>query len=431
MTTCRGCSRDTALFRWCLGLLALLLPACWQPGGPVRGCVQFEERTLSRAGLSALQIRAAVGLHVRVRRGETAVGEGVTGADGCFAVPIAAASGPLVVELRAVAAAEGGRPILGVGHADSRQPPTYWHWTSAGDPTCDAPAIALSPAASGGSQLAPWILRESCGSGAIAAFMAAHEAMRYFDPRLSPLDGQPLPSLALRWSPGIRGDCSACFFAGPGEGVTIEGAAFDTRMELSGRSDTPSHWAPSTLAHEVGHWVMHAYSRRPSEDGLHVLGLPASPGLAYSEGWATAFGQRVLGRQGGAEFEPIYVTMQQSHVLWANLSALESTFGSIDLPVPEGGVTQPLSEFVVASALWRIWMKDGSLPSPSLGLGDAGMLRLLRSQRLRGGLDRGYPGPDLLDAIDACVCTGQGSTAELARVLAPLRYPWDGLAQCD
>ncbi len=76
-------------------------------------------------------------------------------------------------------------------------------------------------------------------------------------------------------------------------------------------------------------------------------------------------------------------------------------------------------------------MKNGTLTGPSLGLGDPGMRALLESERLRGGLDRGYPGPDLLDALDACVCTQRATSAELSSVLSPLRYPWDGAAACE
>ena len=74
---------------------------------------------------------------------------------------------------------------------------------------------------------------------------------------------------------------------------------------------------------------------------------------------------------------------------------------------------------------------DATLTEPSLGLGDQGIRTLLESERLRGGLDRGHPGPDLLDALDASVCTQQATSAELSNVLSPLRYPWDGSAACE
>lgn len=410
--------------------LALSLGGCWQPGREVKGCVQSETRTLSKTGLSAPMLTAAAGLQVRVQRGETLMGEGVTDSQGCFEVPVVPAEGALRVELRAIAAApDGNRWVLGVGHAE-QTPSTYWRWTSDGDPACGAPAVDLSPTDEGGARLGPWILKEPCGSGAVTTFMAVREAMLFLDPTLSPIGGKPVPSLAVLWSPGIKEDCSACFFDGPTDGVTIEGDSFDTRILLSGRSDTPAHWSRSTLAHEVGHWVMHVYSRSPAEKGQHSIG-PSSPGLAYKEGWATAFGQRVLGQRSGAAFEPIYLTMQLNQVFWIDLLSLDSSFGPIELPVKDKGVTQPLSEIVVASALWRLWMKDGALTGPSLGLGDPGIRALLESERLRGGLDRGHPGPDLLDALDACVCTHQATSTELSNILSPLRYPWDGAPACE
>lgn len=415
----------------CLAALGLGLWGCGDLGGAVRGCVQSEVRALSLAGLSSPEPTAATGLQVLVRRGETVVGEGVTGPDGCFAVPVTPAAGTLRVELRTVAAApEGGRWVLGVGNAETATP-TYWRWTSDGDPSCGASPIAISPTVEGGTQLGPWTLREPCGAGAVAAFMAVRQAMLFLDPTLSPVAGRPVPSLAVLWAAGVKGDCAACFFDGPADAVTIEGDTFDTRIHLSGRSDTPAHWSRSSLAHEVGHWVMHVYSRSPSEKGLHSFNTPSSPGLAYKEGWATAFGQRVLGTKNGAASEPLYLSMQLNQVLWVNLLSLESTFGPIELPAPDKGVTQPLNEFVVASALWKLWMENGSLSEPSLGLGDQGMRALLESERLSGGRDRGYPGLDLLDVLDACVCTQQATSAELARVLSPLRYPWDGAAACE
>lgn len=411
-------------------VLALALGGCWEPGKDVTGCVQSEVRTLSRAGLSAPALTAAAGLQVQVRRDAAVVGTGVTDARGCFEIPVAPAAGTLRVEVRAVAAAPaGGRWVLGLGHA-AQTPTTYWRWTSDGDPACGAPPVDLSLTDEGGARLGPWVLREPCGAGAVAAFMALREAMFFLDPALSPASGRPVPSLAVLWSPGVLEDCAACFFDGPTDGVAIEGDAFDTRIRLSGRSDTPAHWSPSMLSHEVGHWVMHAYSRSPDQEGRHSVG-PLAPGLAYKEGWATAFGQRVLGQRSGAAFDPLYLSMQLDRVFWIDLRSLESALGPIELPERAQGVTQPLSEVVVAAALWRLWMASGTLTGPSLGIGDSGVRTVLESARLRGGLDRGYPGPDLLDALDASVCTQQATPAEIGAVLAPLRYPWDGAVVCE
>lgn len=392
-----------------------------------RGCVQSEVREVGLAGVSAPGLVAASGLRVLVWRGSALVGQGQTGESGCFEVSFVPGAGPLRVELRTTLGTPTGETVLGVARADASG---YWRWTSDGDPSCGAPAVTVTPTA-GGAQVGPWTLREACGSGAAAIFRIARQAVRWFDPELGAGGEGLVPTLAVRWSPGVQGDCVACFLGGAADQVQIEGDAYATQVLLSGREHTPSHWSPSVIAHEVGHWAMAAYSRSPTEQGKHALNAPCAPGLAYKEGWATAFGQRVLGASADGAGAPVYRTMLLNQVYWVDLRTLDSTFGVLALPAPALGVAQPLHEFVVASALWKLWTEGGEPGSPWPALGESGMRTVLASERLRGELDRGYPGLDLLDFLDASVCEQQATSEQLAALLGPLGFPWEGGAVCE
>lgn len=433
----RGQRGDAGIERLVL-LLGGILAACQGldaasvPIRSLRGCTQSEVRQLTRQGLSAPALVPAAGLRYSIWRGEESLSTGELDASGCFEVSFASGIGALRVELTTVATAPPeARPLLGIGHQeDSPLSGSYFRFSTAGDATCGAPPVRVRVEGEERASLEPWILREDCGSGAVALFATARAAMTFFDPSLSPVRGQPLPSLGVLWSPGLTSDCIACFRDGPGGSVTIAGTPYTTSLRLSGRDVSPIHWSSSTVAHELGHWAMSAYSRSPGAQGPHSFRQPIEPALAFQEGWASAFGQRVLGRLGGGALAPEYLVMQLSSLIWVDLLGLRADSGPLPLPRLEQGVTQPLNEFVVASALWRLWLTPADLGAPALGIGDQGMLRLLTSPRLREGPDRGVLGPDLLDLLDACHCAGLATPEKLGQVLAPLQFPWDGTPSC-
>jgi hypothetical protein len=416
-------------------LLAPCLLACSgaePPPAPIRslrGCIQREHRLLTGEGLSPPFAVRAAGLRFSIQRGSRQIAAGETDTAGCLEASFEPADGALRVEVTTVAVAPDGGARLGVGYLDDFSGSgAHWSFSTEGDARCGAPAVAIHGDSDGTAILGPWLLREECGAGAVAVFEVAREAMTLLDPGPS---ARAAPPLGVLWSPDRKGDCSACFLDDEQGGILFGGDHYRTSIHLSGLKDAPMQWVPSVIAHEVGHWAMSAYSRRPSAQGPHSFGQTVAAGLAFQEGWASAFGQRVLGRSRGVPLEPAYLAMQQGEVIQADLLAL--TLSSSPLPRPSLalGVEQPLNEFVVASALLRLWMTPDELGGPAVGLGDRGMLKLLESRRLRDGPDRGAAGVDLLDALDAIVCEGLATSEEIEQALSPLGFPWDGAPLCQ
>jgi hypothetical protein len=414
----------------------------------VTGCVQFERRSLGKEGLSPLFAEPAAGLRVTIVDGAQTMASVVTDQQGCFDAPLAAALGPMAaVELSTIADFPGeARPLLAVVHNDdpdmaTRHSSAYWTWSSQGDAACGLPASSLSAPVEGQHTMQPLSIPERCGSGAIAAFQAVRRAMLRLDPSLSlaAANGQPPASLAVFWSPDVKSGCGACFLGSAMGGATVAGEGaepdrFDTFIQLSGRDDYPTHWSASAMSHEAGHWVMDTYSRSENAMGKHFFTTPSPPGLAYKEGWATAFAQRCLSStpDDGAPvlYDPVYLDVQHGETFWVDLSSITSSLGKIDLPSPEAGVDQPINEFVVAAALWRLWLPGAEPDGQPPGLLDAGVLDVLGSPRLLGGADRGHTGLDLLDFLDASVCTGRASADGVAAAMAPLHFPWDSSPLC-
>jgi len=107
----------------------------------------------------------------------------------------------------------------------------------------------------------------------------------------------PATSLAILWSPTRTPACLACYLPtgwgpvvleGQGEPLTFAGGIF-----LSGTQGTPHHFTPSTVAHELGHWVMDAYSRFPDTGGAHGWEEPRTAGRSKSlRRWRGAKGSR-------------------------------------------------------------------------------------------------------------------------------------------
>ena len=97
------------------------------------------------------------------------------------------------------------------------------------------------------------------------------------------------PSLKVHWEAGNSGDRCSCFFPG------ILGSHLISIQDLPSNQDDLDD---SVILHEVGHYIQKVFSVNHSPGGDHYLACGENdldPRLAWSEGWADAYAQIVIG----------------------------------------------------------------------------------------------------------------------------------------
>lgn len=148
------------------------------------------------------------------------------------------------------------------------------------------------------------------------------------------------PLLAIRWATGIDSESLACTCFShehPDGNIVFVIEIGDSAIDTDDFDD-------SVILHEFGHYLETVFSRFSSPGGTHLLGYDAFPlqdlddRLAFSEGWADAFAQMVLG-------DPIFVNTPG--------------FGfSLDLENPYLPVSGTGSESAISGVFWDLF--DGT-----------------------------------------------------------------------
>lgn len=419
----------------------------------------LRERRAPNAGLTALsatEVVPAAGVPVLVTEGAVVRATVETDDDGRIDLLLdPPPTDPVAITLVAsLVDAEGAPLVTLIDGAGVAFP------TSAGVPIDATRVWAWSVDAADGLDLGELTITASQGAGALQ-LLAWMRDLRAATLALYG-DTPPLPSLAVLWAPGASPPCLACFLPaeyGPVR-LTADGAPavdYGRAIWLSGTSATPYHWTPSMVGHEFGHYVMDTFSRSPDEGGPHAWDNLINPALAWSEGFATFFGQWWLSADAPVSR---FFSMQSGTQYWIDIERIgaapgsdDSSFASVTFPLPRNDCPLPqrLNEAVVAAILWDLWDETSQLDEPeAVELGDL-LFDLLASERvLDPSLDRGYckegsgnlvcrtsPPPatlvgcktDLVDLLDAIRCADALSEADLASALMGL--PYDGaLATC-
>lgn len=326
---------------------------------------------------------------------------------------------------------DSGNPRLAVARAESdsashQKSNNYWYW---GTPGCTAAPC--------GSDVGTYTIRENEGSGAAHIYQwFDYSIFRMQDlvPNVKPL------TAAVFWEGGIGGksavkfDCGSCF-APPqmgGADVVYEpssGASdhYDSSLNISGSSLSPHHWSRATINHEIGHWIMQAYSRSPGEGGPHYVDQVSKPGLAYSEGFASFQGQATVS---GSPSSNDSVAFRKSNgtTFWVDIGKVSWEGGAFQLPDPNGALDQDINENVVASMMWSLWAANNA--SKPQGLGDGPLYKVLPTARLINGPNRGYSRVDFVDYLDALRCGNFATAGQVTAVTSDLKFPYDNQPQC-
>ncbi|MFO0744516.1 MAG: hypothetical protein U1F43_02440 [Myxococcota bacterium] len=304
-------------------------------------------------------------------------------------------------------------PMLGAGGWDidadlGQGSPWYWTWT-------------VADIASGDGVFVP------VGAGSGAAFAFSYLTAVY-DFAESFFGFRAGTSLAFWLGLGVDWTCGACFVDLPWQGGDL---AARNQIFVSGGADE-GYWSGAVLAHELGHWVMSTYGVSPGEGGTHVFGVPAHPGLAWSEGFATWFSSLARG-------ERYYYDKQGGLFLWIDFDAATTSSGQpLVRPDAALGLEQRIDENEVARMLLALGDRSdvdhmlAALASPRMTV--APFLRGYLRRTWDGLDDQGNPvpfqstgisAPHLADFLDALVCGGVVAPGDVDAVTEPaLHYPY-------
>jgi len=238
-------------------------------------------------------------------------------------------------------------------------------------------------------------------------------AFNIFDVYLHAIDfgwanfGAKPPALTVQWAHGT--DNALC------PGISCFTSRPPTIFVVSLSADSDEFDDP-VLGHEFGHFLESSFSRSDSPGGDHD-GSPTDPRLAWGEGYGTYTGSEILG-------SPIYIDT------WASGATSWDISDSGYRASPGGGMSQNLSEFLVAEVLWTL--SHGGVTTGPLGsavIFDV-LARYFPTNRL---VDRGVDGVDLVDFLDGLMCRDTGRERYVRLVTVDhLRFPYDfgGTASC-
>lgn len=402
------------------------------PGGVVHGRLEYEARVPAfdpLAGPTLEEVPVVLpgaGIPVTVADALGAVvGQTVTGQDGAFLVPLARPRVQDDVLVFAAAQAGPAGPMLAVlrpdagGKASSGTWPT-WAWSMALD----------------GDEVGAIRVTLAQGAGALHVFRLVASALDTVVAHLAGGDATQVVPLAVLWAPGVSWDCGYCYASRLPQ-VPVPGVHLPDSVFLDGHPDGSSAWAVAAVLHEVGHAVLRNHSRSDSPGGSHVVGQLLEPTFAWAEGWTSFFGvsmhSRWLGAPDARLWAVVFGASGARTAFWMDYAAGLGAAATTTPPDLRGGLGQFLDERWVTRALWELWDGDDVDDvgiADDCALGTAVMTRTLASARMVRG-DRGFPGADLVDFLDALACDEPGRQAPvLSLVRDALGFPYDGAATC-
>jgi len=442
----------------------------------LKGCISFERKGLTTTGPTAIAVEPAVLQFVAVYNGADYIGYGITGAaDGCFEAELAApATADTTVYVFAMDFDPAtNQPLVAVAHYagdDGSSLPKssteYWNWSNKQDGCGDGLKAAVVPNKDGPGKhvlgtvdhdadgVPDMLVPEVCGSGAIRIFQwtrfgmvrlgADHYGLETFlgadqKPRdiVKSTESLKQDSIAVYWEKGKDVACGACF-SNKGNGpFHVDPAGeiddlYDTAIYISGTEANPTQWSYSVLSHELGHWVMANYSQSPGEGGVHYVGQESKPGLAYSEGWATAFGQWNSSFAG--DWDPVYIDVQDGTTFHVDIEKGTYSGGNLVRPKADAGIDQFINENVVAGMIFKL-NADGSGVTRNItggqGLGPDALFKAFISPRVKSSSGRGYARVDVVDFFDGGRCTEALPNANISAVSNEVTFPWDSTPKCN
>lgn len=442
------------------------------------GCITFERKGLTTTGPTSISVEPAVLQFVAVYNGDEYIGYAITGAaDGCFEAELTkpATADTTVYVFAMDFDPATNQPLVAVAHYpgdDGQSLPKssseYWNWSNKQDGCGDGLKAAVVPNKNGAGKHVlgsvdhdndpdkrpDMLIPEVCGSGAVRIFQwtrfgmvrlgADHYGLETFAGGgkqrdiVTATEQLKQDSIAVYWEKGKDVACGACF-SNKGNGpFHVDPAGdiddlYDTAIYISGTEANPTQWSYSVLSHELGHWTMANYSLSPGEGGPHYVGQASKAGLAYSEGWATAFGQWNSSFAG--DWDPVYIDVQDGTTFHVDIEKGTYSGGNLVRPNKEDGLTQPINENVVAGMIFKL-NADSTGATKNItggqGLGPDALFKAFIGPRVKNNsLGRGYSRVDLVDFFDSARCAESIPNANISAVSDEVTYPWDSNPKCN
>jgi hypothetical protein len=252
------------------------------------------------------------------------------------------------------------------------------------------------------------------GAPAFNIFDQGVSAFRFMAPFVAGL-GTP-KQVTWEWETGV--DATEC----PGSSCYI---AETQHIQVTSREEGPHEYYDSVMLHEFGHYFQSNYGSQSSPGGTHGFAQRNTPTLAWSEGFATFFGQTVKG-------SPNYIDVYTNgDCVCLNLDTPLATsvpLGTEDAahhtPADQNGL---VSEALIGPALWNLEKQYGSIP---VLLTAADMVILTHPV----ATIRDVGGWDAVDFMDTWFCLsnpkGTSTSGFQGLINGTLQFPYDYQAPC-
>jgi hypothetical protein len=365
------------------------------PGqGRLSGLVLFEDRPYTSRGFQDSVRAPAQGVDVEVVRASDGVtlAQGATDSEGAYDLTFGldGAAGSETVYVRALA-----RRDMPDGVVEVRVPRTR---------ELHAARIDGDVVVGAGESMSRVLFIPNAGSVG-GAFNVIDVIRQGYELRWRVIGGSPDSDLTVEWQRGRAFGCGSCYSAGT--------------MSLGGGDADPDEYDDSVIAHELGHFIAAIDSRDDSPGGYHD-GSPAWPPLAWSEGYATFFGQWSLG-------DDVYFDSYEfgSSVDDVEIFDLGDAYGTED-----GTASGFVSENLVTAVLWDLADEGENEAFDRVSRGDEALQPLFGYMPSARYQDRGADGAELYDYLDGWFCHGLGEQDDVRAVLEhrefPYAFDWDG-----
>ena len=382
--------------------------ACVDPGGGgdsvVTGTISFDKRTVTQNGFGptvqvpARQVKVSVWGTSGTPGSEDddeALGSSFTDNSGNFAVSYDDPGNKVYV----VAYAWWGQGQHSI-HVDVEEDTGGW--------TSDWATVAVStdsftPAAQVSKSLH---IDVSSGSGGFNILDLLLKGRQFIEP----LFAAP-PSVWVQWD-GPQGQYF-CWY----------GTYYDPKeqyIHISNCDDDPDEFDDSVILHEFGHHVSFTLSKDDNPGGPHWVEWAVDPRMAWSEGFASYFGQEVLG-------EPIYIDASEYDSLVFDLEAASEMCPAKSYL----GMQQDICEALVGGVLWDLADPDNT-EYDTLFMGPEEIFDVMGSYFVGATFaDRGVTGVDFVDFLDGWFCQGHQQYSGLYELIVDgAQFPYDFAGPC-
>lgn len=345
------------------------------PPAPVSGRVTFDRRVLSRRGLEAPVAETLAGVDVILIEGATQLGLTSTAADGSYAFDVEPSG-----DARVRVLASGN----GVTVTDFRES-TYAFEAQVVDGRADVSVDVEEM------------------SGALAIHETMTEGLAFARDAFE--RAEAFPELQVYWERGRTTPGGTSYAAG------------DALWILGGPSDTDEFDTP-VLLHELGHYLQWVYDFYDVVPGNFHNGADTDARLAWGEGWASFFSSaaRGTGFYGDSIGEGLAYDLDVEALPLAGEYVCS----------PAAGIQQTLSEWVITASLYELYLTGDAAEQRQRSFAP------IRDRLSRDASDRGLPGVDFVDFIDAYLCNAGGAQDALVEevIVNGRRFPHDLTPSC-